>query len=182
VNRASLKQIGKFKWWILAISPLAVIPFSEWVAITPIGTAQFLTWQLLYVLAAFVAVLMAPVFSVRLFFSHTRQKGFHYLLLASVFIISCMSGIYLGVRIRTAGMEAFVNRSHALVSAIHKYEQDHATPPASLEDLVPAYLLAYPSTGMMAYPNYHYFTGEHANMRRILTTIAGCYTFPRRVA
>lgn len=154
---------ARHKVWIYTISPLLAIPFCEWIATTPIGTAALLTpYLLVYMLPAMVAVLCSPFLLLCLAFKKARQKSLRYLLFSLVFVPCCVGGLKLGVKIRTAGMVAFVNRSRPLVAAIHKYEKDHAVPPASLEQLIPDYLPEYPSTGMMAYPTYDYFTGKYA--------------------
>ena len=61
-----------------------------------------------------------------------------------------------------AGMRSFSQRSQSLINAINAYERDHSAPPGSLDDLVPDYLPAVPSTGMMAYPEYQYYTDDEA--------------------
>jgi hypothetical protein len=84
------------------------------------------------------------------------------LLWCAIFVPSCMVGIVLGHQVRRAGMHSFVERSRPLVEAIERYEHAHSAPPPSLQALVPRHLAAVPSTGMMAYPRYRYFTGEEA--------------------
>ncbi len=55
--------------------------------------------------------------------------------------------------------QSFSQRSQRLIDAIETYERENDIPPASLDDLIPDYLQAVPSTGMNAYPNFEYQTG-----------------------
>ncbi len=52
------------------------------------------------------------------------------------------------------------DRSAPLVEAIQAYDQKHRQPPKSLNELVPEFLPEVPKTGMGAYPEYEYKTGE----------------------
>ena len=60
------------------------------------------------------------------------------------------------------GFERLAERSRPLISAVRRFEVDHERPPASLDELIPKYLVAIPNTGMAAYPEYEYVTGDKA--------------------
>ena len=150
---------------IFAASALAYFPFSEWISTTRIGTALFLWGQIIYLFSLLAAILAMPVLFICLFFQRTRRKSLFYLLISVLLIPCCIFGIILGQKTRTAGMKSFAQRSQTLISAIEKYERDYSGPPQLLTDLVPAYITAVPSTGMMAYPEYRYHTGEEAKER-----------------
>jgi hypothetical protein len=62
-----------------------------------------------------------------------------------------------------AGIRGVVERSEAIVRAIASYQEQHGSPPESLETLVPRYLAEIPSTGSGAYPSYHYSSGSTAD-------------------
>ena len=147
---------------LLAISPVGFIPFANWISTTRIGTSFFLWLQLGYVLSGFFAVLALPVLVVAIFFKRTRFLALFLLLLAIVHFPCIMFGIVLGLPLRDAGMKSFVQRARPLVAAIHQYERDHASPPTSLDDLVPDYLPSVPTTGMGAYPEFRYVFGTKA--------------------
>ena len=157
-----MKRRDQIQLMIFAISALGYFPFSQWISTTRIGTTIFLWGQMIYLLPFMVAVLAVPVLITCLFFQRTRQKSLFFLLLSALFIPCCICGIVLGRRTRMAGMRSFAERSKPLITAINNYQQDHSAPPGTLDDLVPDYLSAVPSTGMMAYPEYRYHTGDGA--------------------
>ena len=157
-----MKRRDRIQLVIFAISALVYFPFSQWISTTRIGTAFFLWGQMIYGLPLMAAVLATPILAICLFFQRTRRQSSFFLIFAVLFIACCIGGIFLGDEIRMAGMQSFAQRSQSLITAINKYERDHSAPPRTLDDLVPDYIPAVPSTGMMAYPEYRYHTGDEA--------------------
>jgi hypothetical protein len=147
---------------LFALSAVAYFPFSEWISTTRVGTTVFLWGQAIYLFPLLGAILAAPFLLISLLSRRTRQQSFFYLLISILLIATCVFGIKLGNMIRSARMESFAERSRTLIDAIEKYDRDHSNPPKSLNDLVPDYIPAVPSTGMMAYPEYQYHTGDEA--------------------
>lgn len=147
---------------IVAASVLVFMPFSQWISTTRLGTSLFLWGEALIAMLVVFTLLAVPGFLVGLFFTRSRRLSCEALLVAVLLIPCGLLGIFLGQKVRTAGMLAFTQRSQLLVAAITRYEQDHSRPPHSLADLVPDYLPVIPSTGMMAAPEYHYHTGDEA--------------------
>ncbi len=158
-----MKRRDRIQLVIFAVSALGYFPFSQWISTTRIGTMFFLWGQMIYLLPLMAAILATPVLIICLLFRRTRRQSLFYLLISVLFIPCCIIGIILGQKTRTAGMESFAQRSQALITVIDKYERDNSVPPQSLNDLVPDYIPAVPSTGMMAYPEYRYHTGDEAN-------------------
>jgi hypothetical protein len=152
----------RFVCVLFAVSALAYFPFSQWISTTRIGTTLFLWGQLFYVLAMLAALVASPILVVRLFSGRERRAPAFYLLVCFLSIACCVGGVLLGQRTRMAGMRSFTDRSQKLISAIDAFEREHSAPPESLDQLVPDYLPAVPSTGMMAYPEYTYHTGVDA--------------------
>lgn len=157
-----MKRRDRIQFTIFALSALVYFPFSEWISTTRIGTMLFLWGQMIYLFPLLAAIVATPVLIGCLLFQRTRRKSFLYLLISVVFIPCCIIGIFYGKKARTMGMESFVQRSQHLITAIKKYELDNSTPPQSLNDLVPDYIPAVPSTGMMAYPEFRYHVGDEA--------------------
>lgn len=157
-----MKRCDQIQPVVFAVSALGYFPFSQWISTTRIGTMFFLWGQMIYLLPLMAAILTMPVLIICMFFQRTRQQSFFYLLISVLFIPCCIFGIILGQKTRTAGMESFAQRSQTLISAIDKYERDNSGPPQSLDDLVPEYIPAVPSTGMMAYPEFRYHVGDDA--------------------
>ena len=148
-----------------ALSGLVYIPFSQWISTTSVGTSVFLWGQLLYVAPACISLPAVPVLCVCLLTPRCRQTAVFYLPICLLFIACGIGGSYLGQRTRMTGMRRCVDRSQPLVQAIRAFELDYRAPPRSLSQLVPDYLPGVPSTGMMAYPEYRYHTGEQAELR-----------------
>lgn len=148
---------------IFALSAIAYMPFSEWMATGPVGTSYSLFGNVIYGMSLIVAILAVPVLIIRLIPKRTRHRSLSLLIMSVLFIIPCVVGFKLGSKVRRAGLQSFIQRSQSLISAINAYERDHSVPPYSLHDLVPNYVSAVPSTGMMASPDYHYYSGEKAS-------------------
>jgi hypothetical protein len=157
-----MKRRDEIQLAIFAVSALGYFPFSEWISTTRIGTIFFLWGQMIYLFPLMAAIVALPVMIICLFFQRRRRQSFFYLLISVVFIPCCIVVIILGKRARTMGMESFAQRSQPLINAIEKYELDNSAPPRSLYDLVPDYIPAVPSTGMMAYPEFRYHVGDEA--------------------
>jgi len=160
-----MKHRGRFLLIVLAVSAIGFFPFSQWLSTTKVGT-DFLLWcQALYIFAALASVLAFPVLIVRAIMPRTRHRSLFYLLLVVLLVPSCIAGIRLGYITRMAGMRSFAQRSQPLISAIKRFEKDQSIPPKKLQDLVPKYLAAVPTTGMMAYPRFEYHTGVEAQKK-----------------
>lgn len=134
----------------------------------------FLWGQMIYILPLIGAILALPLLLVGLLFQRTRLQSSFYLLISVIFIPCCIVGIVLGKNTRMASMKSFATRSQPLINAIQKYDLDHSYPPRSLNDLVPNYIPAVPTTGMMAYPEFCYHVGadcrkQYANNEWALT-------------
>ncbi len=161
-----MKPRGRFKHVIYAMSGLVYFPFSEWVSTARFGTALFLWGQAIYGLLTMAAVLAIPVLIIcSLFQPLTRERTLRQLMVVIFLILGSAGGIYLGHKTRTSRMDAFAQRSRLLITAINDYDRDHSAPPKTLSDLVPGYLPAVPSTGMRAYPEYHYYNGQYAGKK-----------------
>jgi hypothetical protein len=80
--------------------------------------------------------------------------------LLAVSVGAALGAESMAVRIRMAGFARCAERLAPLVSAIRDHETRFGTPPARLEDLVPGYLNALPSTGLGAYSDVEYSVGS----------------------
>ena len=157
-----MKRRESIQQSLFAVSPLAYFPFSEWITTTPVGTEILLVGQVIYVFSFVFAVCASLALLILVLFDKGRWLHLFRLVLTLVFIASCLCGLSLGSQIRTAGMKRFTQRSQTLIHAINKYEGERSSPPKSLNDLVPTYLPVIPSTGMMAYSEYKYYSGDEA--------------------
>lgn len=101
-------------------------------------------------------LVVCPAALVYLLLPGSRGMAVRLLLCAAVHGMALYGFSYAGARVRTAAFESLAARSAPLVDAIRQYETDHGRPPETLEQLVPDYLDAVPSTGLAAYPAYHF--------------------------
>jgi len=145
-----------------AISAIVYIPFSQWISTTRVGTDLFIFGQLVYLLALTAAVFASPLLVLCLFFKSKRRDSISLLFLSALLVLSIVIGTHIGGKIRMAGMRSFAERSSLLVTAIEQFEQEHSSPPLSLDALVPNYIPVIPTTGMMTYPEYQYHTEDVA--------------------
>lgn len=65
---------------------------------------------------------------------------------------------------RRAGLLSATQRAAPVIAAIENYHHNHTRYPAALSALVPRYLSAVPTTGMVSYPDYVYSLADE-NMR-----------------
>lgn len=147
---------------LLSSVPLVVIPLTEFLAVSPVGTGLFLFLQIFIffpAIASFFAIIISPFF---LLVRSKRRIAGKIILGASLFILTCFFGLKIGHAIRMDAFHRLALRSASLVEAIIRYNEDHGNPPNTLEDLVPAYLPKVPETDIMAYPKYRYFSGKDA--------------------
>jgi len=141
-------------------------------AVTPYG-AKFLSCMPLLLLTPFSLVAcLFPSALIGIFVRKTRRASILLLLFWTVAWgsgkgLACAAGrtVPAVVRARMAAFNALAERSTPLVQAIHRFDKENGRPPASLDDLVPRYLPAIPSTGMGAYPRYEYVAGNEAKQR-----------------
>jgi hypothetical protein len=153
----SLRQTWPWIW-----SALPVLILRQYQAVTPVGHWSLLYFELPYLiglLAAACSLLVLPFFVLR---RATRFSALAWLLAAIVYLPLAMGGLLIGNQIRFRAFDRLALRSAPLVSAIHSYETDQGQPPPDLSALVPKYLQQVPRTGMMAYPDYHYYVGSAA--------------------
>ncbi len=147
---------------VLCALPLLFIPLTEFLAVAPFGSSQFLYWQMLIVLPAVVALLALPIAPFFLLSRKTRSAAALVLAGSITVTASCYFGLRLGERIRMDAFTKLSIRSAELVTAIKQYEQANGVPPKTLGELVPGFFTEIPGTGMRAYPDYRYLSGEDA--------------------
>ena len=145
---------------LLTVSVTVYFPFAHWISTTRVGTSLFLWGVVIYGFLFLAAVPAIPLSLIALFYKRLRGDALLVLVLSLVYIPLCIAGIYFGREVRMARMADFAERSQPLIEAIQKYERNQGAPPATLDDLIPDYLSEIPHTGMMAYPEYEYYSGK----------------------
>lgn len=99
--------------------------------------------------------------------ARVRQSAPHALAWSAAFAIAVVVLLPMASVTRHLALRALTWRAQPLVTAIHAYQHEHGTPPASLQDLVPAYLAAVPGTGLRHTPRYQY-SMNRANSTRTM--------------
>ena len=157
LNSPTLRKIWPWVW-----SSFPVLLLLQLQAVSPVGHSSLLVLELPYlfgVLAAAMAVVVLPFLLLR---RASRVSVLAWLTVATTYLPLAVGGLILGNRIRSWGFDRLAVQSAPLVSAICAYADAKGAPPPSLVELVPEYLPRVPGTGIMAYPDYLYFTGTHA--------------------
>lgn len=145
---------------ILSFLPIAVLPWSERAALSP--GSSFLFYYPLYqwgLLPAGGFVLWRFVKAVD---NKAGNRALLWLVPVLIWFVSTFVGFRMSRESRMEGMAEFASRSQTLIAAIKEFEQDQGQPPTALTNLVPAYLPEVPETGMPAYPEYVYYSGDES--------------------
>lgn len=147
---------------VFAFTPIVVIPLNEWGSISAIGGANLQVLLQLYLLLFLVTGFLVLWMMVDAFDKKQRRLVFKLMVPVTFCFVSTFAGCYFSRDVRMMGMASFAERSQPLIAAIKQFEQNLGRPPKKLKDLVPTYLATVPDTGMSAYPEYRYTTGELA--------------------
>ena len=140
-------------------SPFVV---ANYYAVSANGS-DILLWYTLPLVFPLVIALFAVVASLLLLpFRSKRRAAIRGLAIAAVYLAVGILCVAIGSKVRMRGFEELVDRSRPLISAVRRFEVENKRPPGTLADLVPKYLGAIPNTGMAAYPEYEYVTGDKA--------------------
>lgn len=154
----------QFIGWLLTVSaPMWLFPlawsmgFSSNPVLGQIGLF-LLQLHLVAVFGLFIAIVVLFVGLFQLCHRQRQQQGLRNASLSAVFLCCLPLGVVLGESVRHANLTRVAERSQPLAAAITAYEAKHGQPPQSLDELVPEYIDAIPSTGVGTFPNYHYHT------------------------
>lgn len=159
--KAWCKRLGLIFCAVFAFCSLQAI--GETSDFSPTGNSSRSLLCGVMISLAFIFCLPVMLFSLVALASPRKRRMAATLLLAcAMFFICTTFWDWVGEGIRDRALLAFTERSKPLVSAIEAYRKDLGKPPASLKELVPAYLAAIPKTGLGACPEYSYQV-ENAN-------------------
>ena len=138
---------GAVVWW-------ATSPHGHFV---PLAVCESLVY-------AFVTLaLLGMVWGVLLLVSRSRARAILFLL-SSFAVLT--TGPVVGPRVHEIREKRFLEfavRSRPVLAAIEAFQRRQGRPPETLEALVPDYLHAVPTTGMGAFPEYLYSSGQSAS-------------------
>lgn len=111
-------------------------PMSEWLSVSPLGTRFFLGFRTLFLLATLLLLAGASAFGFVAYFVKGRRKlaiALHVFVLLTIWL--SLVGFDLIKEIHYSAFLRLGERLEALISAIHRYEDERGNPPASLADL-----------------------------------------------
>lgn len=104
--------------------------------------------ETLHFLLGFIAAIFALCSLIGLLFPSSRARARKYLLIAIPFMALMIAVFFAGDWLRHQAVLDLIERSKPLVEALNLYTRDHGAPPELLQQLVPDYLPAVPSTGL----------------------------------
>jgi hypothetical protein len=137
-------------------APPGLLVVFEALAYSPLGS----DWLILVDVTVFAMALLA-VFAVlallaSMLLPRLRRESLRALPLPVLFIAGTALGVLACIPIRTLGWERLAARGDGIVAAIHAFEASKGLPPATLRELVPAFLPAVPGTGLGSRPQFRY--------------------------
>jgi hypothetical protein len=147
---------------VCASIPLLWLPFAEYAAVSSWGSDYFLHVSMVLILPLIAAFCIFVAGSIALLFRRARGIAFVCLLCAAAYCVAFLLANNIGYHIRMNGFKCLAERSKPLVRSIHGYEKKYGHPPETLQALVPEFISSIPSTGMAAYPEFEYVTGNLA--------------------
>jgi hypothetical protein len=143
-----------------ALNSLFIV--ASYHAVSVNGSAILLWYTLPLVLPLVIALFGVVTSLLLLPFRATRKAATGVFAVAAVYLAIGVLCVSIGSKVRIRGFERLVERSRPLISAVRRFEAENKRPPTSLAELVPKYLAVIPNTGMAAYPEYEYVTGDQA--------------------
>jgi len=146
--------------WVFA-SPFLIV-LGEYFGLSRYGSVYFVFLSGFISFPLVIAVLSFPVVLLRVFIRRHRTGAFAWLALLAVYIPLATTGFVIVQQLRRQTFESLAERGGPLIEVIGEYSRANGQPPENLEQLIPLYLKEIPGTGIRAYPNYDYGTGEQS--------------------
>ncbi len=135
---------------------LQALTVSRWGSPIIAALPTFCTFPLL---ATLPGALLLPYWFLN---QRHRKVAFAWWLICIIHVPLAMGAVVWGESIRSDAFHDLAARSKELICAIKRYEIDEGRAPDSLEHLVPNYLPSVPGTGIRAYPEFRFLSGEEA--------------------
>ena len=159
MSRSLRESLG---WLFLAMSPLWLFPLAWTLAFSPSEIISTTGHVLIFaeVLSMMALMVLFPTSLVLLFIRSHRRDAIRCLLLLLVLAAALYGGLRLRIDIWKDHIAAVGDRGRPLIEAIRAYEQKNGRPPKSLDELVPDYVEAIPTTGIGAHPDFQYVVGQ----------------------
>lgn len=144
----------------LCLFTICYSPLLRYLLYSPWVDEQFPTFYLIAIYLWGITLALSLCSAVGSLFAcmlpKLRGKALVWLVGSFAVICSCLITSVLSLYVEEYAWERAANRGQILIDAIDHYIVSSCCPPKSLNDLVPSYLSDIPTTGMSAFPNYHY--------------------------
>lgn len=146
--------------WIFIASltgtlPVVILPTIYFFSTDSVGRT-LVPFSSLFLTPFVLSVIASPLLLILVFFRKTRPFAIPSVVFSLVSLIAISAGSRLGGNIRMAAFDSLGQKSMGLVQAIEAFKSARGHWPSQLDELVPDFLPAIPSTGMSAYPHFEY--------------------------
>jgi len=148
--------IGLVQGSVVSVCINSIFVLAHWWAVSPHGSSFGLHLAVMLAVPILAAVLAVPISLLMAIPRNTRKRALYIAAFALAYAAVGVAAVRFSRDLRTHAFFELAERSAPLVEAISQFEADHGLPPNRLQDLVPGYLEAVPSTGMGAYPQFEY--------------------------
>jgi hypothetical protein len=145
--------------------PLWLEPLACWLAyrssavLSNVGQC-LLFFEVLFAPVALFALAVIVVGPVFILLPKYRTRAVEAVGIAIVFLACFVGSLILGQEVWLDQIKNVVEQGEPLASAINEFATRNGHPPDSLDELVPQYIAAIPSTGVGANPEFQYMVGK----------------------
>ncbi len=146
---------------IMGVLVNSIFVISEWYATSKNGTDILLWISLIWIFPLLLA-LLAMFGGLVGILTRWKKRCLKISLFSLVFFFAGVLMVLSGNWLRMSEFSELAERSKPIISAIEGYEKTNGHAPSNLSSLVPEYLSEIPNTGMGAYPDYNFYSGEKA--------------------
>ena len=140
----------------------SVFIIADWWAVSAHGSSAVLWLVLILVFPLIGSLLLFPISLLLAISKRIRKRALQTTIFLLIYFVIGILSLRAGNYVRMSAFERLADRSALLVEAIKSYDTNEGSPPKELIDLVPKYLSEIPETGMNAYPEYEYQSGDGA--------------------
>ena len=163
----NIAYAGVLSLLFLALSGLAIL-IADWWSVAPQGSVGPRTF--LHQMSV-LSLIATPIAAVACAFKQPRQIAGCIMVSCLLFQIAFRALAPIGQQMRSDALHRVASRGDILAEAIEAYTRDNGKLLKNLENLVPKYLDAVPSTGVGAYPEFCYRWNDPSNSWSLMVLI-----------
>jgi hypothetical protein len=183
---------GRWRWTVWPVACFAASTFVWWAgavwALLPYGSVFFYRASFFAMIAFFLALAGLPVSLLAALFRRIRRGALRFSAVCLAFLLGFWVAANISGWQRQKRMATVPTTAAPLVAAIEAFEREQHRLPERLDDLVPRYVVAIPSTGFGGHQEWHYAapprtTGHpddeiYGTNRWVLALYVGARPFP----